>query len=156
VSTELRELATWLVTEMHRNAQYTDSRQRNESMLFGALFGVSVVANDGQCPERCLGIVGHGGPHQTSDYVPRKVIEAAVIKPYQDVVAAARRWEAAEAALMRFPAVPDPFKAPMEHRMAAFQLKEAADLLRAALRAYDGAGDGGMADTFSHDEAPDA
>lgn len=28
------------------------------------------IADDGQCPERCLGIIGHLGPHQTSDYVP--------------------------------------------------------------------------------------
>lgn len=35
-------------------------------------------ALDEQCPERCLGIVGHSGPHQTSDYVPPDDIDATI------------------------------------------------------------------------------
>jgi hypothetical protein len=38
---EIRELAVWMVREMERNAGYTDHRQRDESLLFGALLGMA-------------------------------------------------------------------------------------------------------------------
>ena len=38
---EIREIAAWIVREMERNAGYTDARQRDESLLFGALLGIA-------------------------------------------------------------------------------------------------------------------
>ena len=38
---EIRAIAAWMVREMERNAGYTDHRQRDESLLFGALLGMA-------------------------------------------------------------------------------------------------------------------
>jgi hypothetical protein len=45
MSTEdLRQLVAFLLREMERNAGYTDGRQRDSALLFGALFGVALRA----------------------------------------------------------------------------------------------------------------
>jgi hypothetical protein len=41
---DLRQIVAFLLREMERNAGYTDGRQRDSALLFGALFGVALRA----------------------------------------------------------------------------------------------------------------